>query len=167
MQKQRDKIIKRADMSDLNDVLHIYQSCADWLLQKGLDHWKEWYTEKRLKDYINEKEAYLIKRGGTAVGAIFLSTEPPPYYYKHKPLWKNGSAMAIYMSGLGILPSHHGKGLAVKLLNFAEETAKEKGASYVRFDTWALDGRLVEFYQKGGYTFLGRDGTNNFFEKQL
>ena len=56
---------------------------------------------------------------------------------------------------LAVLPNHQGKGLARKLMDFAENFAKEKNYDAIRLDTFSQNPRNQKFYSNRGYTNLG------------
>lgn len=163
-------VILKAQPGNWNAVFEILSACADWLSGQGMSHWQGWYTKERVQQKVQESDVYLIYEDNTPVGTISLSTNPPSYYTdSDRNFWSDTNAPAMYVSGLAVLPSKHGKGLATSLLNFAEEKAREKGIRYIRFDTVSHHKELTVFYLKRGYRItgkrMGRSGELSFFEK--
>lgn len=165
--------IVRANSSNCNEVFDILSSGADWLSQRGMNHWKGAYTKEKIEKRIKEKEVYLIYDKEKAIGTITLDTFPPFYHLDtEKSFWDDSNVHAMYIRGLAVLPSYHGKGLAKNLMDFAEEVAKEKDIHTIRLTAVAHYKELTEFYLKRGYNIVEkRVGKNyyesNFFEKNI
>jgi len=144
-------LILKATASDLEVVLHILSSCADWLSQQGMNHWNGAHTKERVMKRLQDNAVYLISDNGIPIGTITLSSNPPFYYnYTDDKFWKEPDASAIYISGLAVLPSHHGRGFATDLLSFAEDRTRESDIHY----------KVV------GKRLTGNT-ESNFFEKEL
>ena len=56
----------------------------------------------------------------------------------------------IYVSG-----EHHGKKIGKQLLNFAIDTAKEKGFNYVWLGVWEHNNKAIGFYEHAGFEVFG------------
>lgn len=56
----------------------------------------------------------------------------------------------IYVSA-----EHHGKKIGHKLLNFALQTAKDKGLNFVWLGVWEHNHKALSFYEKHGFTTFG------------
>lgn len=137
-----------------------------------MDHWDRAHNERRTRKKIVESDVFLMYDNEAPVGTVTLSSNPPFYYRRSdNEFWENSNSPAIYISGLAILPNHQGKGLASKLLDFAEETTREKGIKYVRFDAVVHYENLTKFYLKRGYKIVGGRLTgkveSDFFEKKI
>jgi len=159
----------KAQEEDVLKVRHILVTAAQWLSSQGMDHWLPWHSEERVRHRIKTKEVYLLTDD---IGTITLS-DRAPFYYKpdDDAFFQEPAAPALYISGLAVLPSHHGQGLASRLLSFAEETAIDRGISFIRFDAVAYYQKLTKFYVDRGYTLVGNriagKEESNFFEKHL
>ena len=104
----------------------------DGCRKRALDM-KNDFTSQRFEEYVweeNGRAAALLSLGKTE------DTDKPGAY----ELWR------IY-----IAPEMQGKGIGGKLLNFAEEKAKQKG--YTEMLIWAFreNTRAIKFYQKRGF----------------
>jgi GNAT superfamily N-acetyltransferase len=53
------------------------------------------------------------------------------------------------------MPQHQGKGIARKLMDFAEQWAREQKYIAIRLDTFSQNERNQRFYDNRGYTNLG------------
>ncbi|MGD0729102.1 MAG: GNAT family N-acetyltransferase [Candidatus Micrarchaeaceae archaeon] len=165
IQKTKETI-RKANESDWKQLLNIYQSCANWLSSRGYDHWQGAYNEEKVKKRLKEMEVYFLYEKEIPVGTVSLSAKPAGYYKEsYHGFWEDKSAKAIYIRGLAVLPSHHSKGFAVQLMDFAEKHIKESGIHYIRFDALRADDKLTQFYLNRHYKLVGQSEDHNFYEK--
>ncbi len=180
--KKSSKIIK-AKINDWKKVLNVLVVCGNWLIAKGMYNWqdpktkKSVWTKERVKVRILEKEVYLIYANKKPVGTVTLSMEPSFYYEESdKDFWQDRKARAIYLSGLAVLPLEHHKGLATKLIEFAEVRTQKRRIKFIRFDTPVFYEKymkwFIDFYLELGYRIVGQRKTpgghdSYFFEKFL
>lgn len=167
-----NSFVKKAELSNAKEVLHILSSCTKWLLDQGMDHWVGAHDLEKVKKRIREKEVYLLYEKQEPIATITLSSNPAFYYKEEdKNFWKNLNAISIYLSGLAVLPKYQEKGCASKLLAFAEKIAIERKTKYVRFDAVCHYKGLIDFYINRAYKIKGQRLTGKtqsyFFEKEL
>ncbi len=61
-----------------------------------------------------------------------------------------------YLQSLIVASAFRGRGIGERLLNAAEQWAKERGASELRLETWEHESSPLGFYQEQGYRTLRR-----------
>lgn len=145
----------RASSSDVDEIWTIISSNADWLAAKGLNHWKIYYTREKIEKKINLENVYLVQINGESVGTLTLDTSKTHYPPEVLNQFAEPVEDAIYVTALGILPESHGQGIASKLMEFVDRTARDQGIKYVRFDCREDDTLLVNFYNRRGYNKVG------------
>jgi GNAT superfamily N-acetyltransferase len=68
-------------------------------------------------------------------------------------------------------PSHHGRGIAKKMMSVAERLATDLGCGSMRLDAFTLNPEALRLYQSLGYRDAGavtfRKGVFRCFEKRL
>jgi len=67
----------------------------------------------------------------------------------------NDSDRNIVVHRLAVSPHHQGKGIARKIMDFAERWAAENNFDAIRLDTFSQNPRNQKFYKNRGYTELG------------
>lgn len=70
-----------------------------------------------------------------------------------------------HIRGMAVLPSHHGQGVAAKLLHAVEAGLNAQGATRITLNTTAPLQRAMRFYERHGYQRTGR--TRDFFGMTL
>lgn len=154
-------MIRRAKISEIPDILTITKACALHMIQNGILQWNEHYpSESAFQNDIERGELYVLEIEGQIIGSIVISTFMDAEYYPIK--WLTPNENNVYIHRLSILPRHQGQGYAQKLMDFAENYARENGYASVRLDTFSQNKRNQRFYEKRGYRKL----EDIFFPKQ-
>ena len=121
-----------------------------------MNHWDKYYTKKLVEKKIKTQEVYLAFSQGSLVGTITLDTSPVSYYEERDiASFADPEARALYVTALAVLPEHQGKGVASKLMEFAETQGKKREIGFIRFDCRASYTDLINFYTKRGYQRTG------------
>lgn len=154
-------MIRRAKISEIPDILTITRACAQKMQENGIFQWNEHYPSKEafLKD-IDREELFVIEENNIVQGTIVISTLMDEEYEPIEWLTPNGNS--TYIHRLSVHPDLQGKGLAQKMMDFAENHAREHRFVSVRLDTFSQNKRNQRFYEQRGYQKLG----DIYFPKQ-
>ena len=146
-------VIKNAEKIDLYQLYTITKSCAIDMIAREIFQWDEKYPsiDILLKD-IELGQIWKLEEGGTIIGIIVLTEIEDEAYKNVKWLTNNGNS--LYVHRLAVYPKFQGLGYAQKLMNFAEEYAKENNYSSIRLDTFSKNIRNQKFYKNRNYTKL-------------
>ncbi len=146
--------IKKAVNADITQICSIAKSCMRHMIEKGIFQWDEQYPSKEVfRNDIKLQQIWIIKDSNTIIGIIVL-TEIENIEYKNIE-WLTKNTKNLYVHRLAVHPTFQGKGYAQKLMDFAENYAKENNFKSVRLDTFSQNQRNQEFYEKRNYTKLG------------
>lgn len=148
-------MIKPALTEDLAEIKRLTERCAQAMADKGIYQWNEHYPSKeKLAADIKKKELYKLTNAENEImGIIVLSTEMDSEYVPIKWLTKNENN--IYVHRLATDPIFWGLGNGKKLMDFAEDFAKNHNYNSVRLDTFSQNKRNHRFYESRGYKRLG------------
>ena len=154
-------MIRKATTTDIDVILDITKACANHMISKGIFQWNESYPNRSAfeNDVIRE-ELFVIEIDQLIVGCIVNSNLMDEEYIPIE--WLTPSLNNAYIHRLAIHPNHQGKGLAIKLMDFAENFAAENGYCSIRLDTFSQNLKNQNFYEQRGYKRLG----NIFFLEQ-
>jgi ribosomal protein S18 acetylase RimI-like enzyme len=163
-------LIDKVGISELSEALKIYHSCVCQHKKSGFNQWDESYPSKEvverdiLKGYLFGAYAE-----GALVGLIAITKDEPKEYKKVD--WKERSSFLI-IHRLCVNELFLRKGIANKLMTFAEKLAKNQNYLSIRLDTFSLNKGAVFFYEKIGYSKVGyvnfpkrKDADYTCFEK--
>lgn len=145
--------IRLAVAPDIDRVVEITRACNLFMRSQGIFQWTDKYPSKNsfLND-LKREELYVLEEKNQIIGCIVISTFMDEVYRPVKWLTKNTSH--IYIHRIAIHPENQGKGNAQKLMNYAEDYAREKAFVSVRLDTFSQNPRNMRFYETRGYERL-------------
>ena len=169
-----------ATEKDLNDCFQVIDECSEWLAERGMTHWRDYYDKEKVLSKIESKDFdfYLMRNSsGNPVATITLGTIPPEYYrvneenVNHMAKFSEPDQAAIYGTALGVRPEYQGSGYGKMLISFMEEETKKRGIKFIRFDARGDYTELISLYKKLGYKIIGEipdtDSHYYLFEKEV
>ncbi|MFD2616313.1 GNAT family N-acetyltransferase [Terrilactibacillus laevilacticus] len=161
----------KAKLSESEAIFSMYEQAVKIMKDQGIDQWDEKYpSHDQLVEDIENEELYVYTEDDTYLAAIVLNedhdkeTEKIPWNYTDGP--------SLIIHRLVVHPEARGKGLAKKLLAFAEDFAHEHGYNQIRLDTYKINVGAVKLYEKTGYELrgemdLGKEHPFVCFEKNM
>ena len=154
-------MIKKAEISDLNQLLEITKSCAKHMIDKEIYQWNESYPSKEvLQNDLVLQQLWKLELNHKIIGLVVLTDIEDAEYNEVKWLTKNHQN--LYIHRLAVDPQFQGKGYAQKLMDFAENYALKNNYISIRLDTFSQNKRNQQFYKQQNYKQLG----DIYFPKQ-
>lgn len=154
-------IITKPIKEDIPELLIVTKACAQAMIANGIYQWNENYPSyEAFEKDIDLDQLWVLKDADTIIGSVVVSEKIDDEYKVIE--WLTPNAKNIYIHRLAIHPNQQGKGLAQKLMDFAEAYAKTNDFVSVRLDTFSVNKRNNAFYKKRGYQKLG----DVYFPKQ-
>lgn len=146
---------------DISELMIVTKACAKEMIANGIYQWNEDYPSyEAFEKDIELGQLWVLKEENNIIGSVVISDIIDEEYKVIE--WLTPNTKNIYIHRLAIHPNFQGKGLAQKLMDFAEGYAKDNGFMSVRLDTFSVNERNNTFYQKRGYQKLG----DVYFPKQ-
>jgi len=153
--------ITKPTKRDIPELLIVTKACAKAMIASGIYQWNEDYpSNNAFEKDIELGQLWVLKESDTIIGSVVISDIMDEEYKAVE--WLTTNAKNVYIHRLAIHPNYQGKGLAQKLMDFAETYAKENDFISVRLDTFSINKRNNIFYIKRGYQKLG----DVYFPKQ-
>ena len=147
-------MIRLAKKEEILQLLAITRACAENMISRNIFQWNDEYPSRTVfKEDVLRKELYVLTFEEKIIGCIVLTTKMDKEYLPVK--WLSPNKNNLYIHRLAIHPSFQGKGLAQKLMDFAEDFAIKNNYSSIRLDTFSKNGRNQKFYELRGYKRLG------------
>tara|TARA_B100001175_G_scaffold301379_1_gene294431 strand:- start:212 stop:715 length:504 start_codon:yes stop_codon:yes gene_type:complete len=147
-------IIRKAIISDLNDIMKMYNSCVSGMIKNGIDQWDESYPNFKIISKDLKLGTYFVAElNNQIVGGINIDQEQDPTYLNI--LWKDRSNQFLVVHRLAVKEENWGFGVGKRLMNYAENLVKEKGLSSIRLDTYSGNPKAMDFYIRLRYSELG------------
>ncbi|SHG29032.1 Ribosomal protein S18 acetylase RimI [Salegentibacter echinorum] len=147
-------MIRKAIREDLPAIKSLTEACAKALQAKNIFQWNENYpSREKLAADIRKNELYLWEEDKRIVSIMVLtSTMASVYNDVH---WFTPNKNNLYVHRLATHPEYWGEGYARKMMDFAEETAKQNNCASIRLDTFSKNKRNLKFYEARGYDRSG------------
>jgi GNAT superfamily N-acetyltransferase len=160
--------IKQAGPSDLDTIINMLEEAASWLASRGIDQWMPGsFLGPRydsIDDQVNRGEIYLAILDGMPAGTLTLQWED-------KKFWGDVPDDAAYVHRIAIRRVYAGKGLGLRLLQWAESTAATAGKTCLRLDCMAENAALCEYYERAGFgdrgEIRGKGWRGRLYEKRI
>lgn len=148
-------MISNGKPEELNSILELTRACGRHMRENGIDQWDENYPDiDSLRRDIESKTLFAYRENDEVIGIVVLNETQDPEYAEIN--WSTReSDRNIVVHRLAVSPDHQGKGIARKIMDFAEEWAKENDFDAIRLDTFSQNPRNQRFYKNRGYTELG------------
>lgn len=138
-------VIRKATLSDLDQLLALIQSTAMQHIDKNVYQWNDPCDINELREEINKGEVFLLLEKNRLVGTY--SIRRPDHFY---PVQIEKS---YYLYRLVIHPFYQDKDMAKHIFKHVRKRYNRKQP--VLLDCWAGNEKLFEFYRKHECNFLG------------
>ncbi|HWR38899.1 MAG TPA: GNAT family N-acetyltransferase [Patescibacteria group bacterium] len=147
--------IKLAMLHDAEGIVNLIQACILDMESKNIFQWNEHYPNRDVvTEDIQQRTLFLIKNDDDYIGMITINEDQPAEYSKIEWLEETGRNLIIHR--LAVHPNWQGKGIAMNLMDFAEEYAKKKDYQSVKLDAYTANPKSNKLYEKRGYKKVGQ-----------
>ena len=145
---------KKAENSDLPEVLLLYKSVVKNMIDSGINQWSDEYPNKEvLSADIEKGELILAVSEDKICGAFVMNEFADEDYYKAD--WQYPDLRWCVIHRLCVNPEIHRCGLATKMMEYAETSAKSQGYGSIHLDTFSGNPKALALYHKLGFTDVG------------
>jgi len=119
--------------------------------QNGVIYWNQDYPSRAIPEDLKEQCLYKLVDKGCILGILSLNEKQDKSYAQLSWQFK-GSILVVHR--LAVHPMAQRKGIASKLMNFAEDFARQNKYNAIRLDTYN-QGFMQDFYKKLNYQVAG------------
>lgn len=141
--------------NEVDVILQLTKSCGKHMRAQGIDQWDEDYPDRESIRKDLETETLFAYREGNQILGIVVVNESQDEEYGEIHWSTSEEDKNIVVHRLAVRPDQQGKGIGRKLMDFAEQWAKENNYDAIRLDTYSQNPRNQRFYTNRGYTNLG------------
>lgn len=146
--------IRKARQEEIDVIMELISKCVQVMQAAGSDQWDEGYPNKEvIKLDIEQGTLYVYEEDQAIAGILVLDENEAEEYQTIQ--WKQNQGPHLIMHRLAVHPQIQGKGIATKLIAFAEDYAKRNGYTSIRLDTYAMNTRALQIYPRLGYDHRG------------
>lgn len=141
-------VIKPAQIIDIDVVFKLYDEATDYQKTKFDKTWNG-FERSLIEREINESRLFKILEAGT-VACVFSIA------FSDAMIWgEKDRDSSVYLHRIATNPAFRGKGYVLKIIKWAKKYAYENEINFVRLDTFGDNQRLIDYYVRCGFTFLG------------
>ena len=126
----------------------IMREAARWSIERGEKLWDlESLTDACLAESCQPHEIFVGELAGEPVVTALIQDRDPV-------IWPDdGTALIVHK--LAVRRAYAGRGFANRMLDFAEQHARQQGKTWLRLDTDSSRPKLRAFYETAGFTPVG------------
>ena len=147
-------IIRKANKTDLENIMKMYKSCVKGMLENGIDQWDDTYPNTEIiSEDLNVGTYYVAEIDETIIGGVNIDRNQDDTYLTLD--WEDKSDSFLVVHRLGVKEEFWNKKIGKDLMLFTEKLVIEKGLKSIRLDTYSGNPKAMEFYRRLGYTELG------------
>lgn len=146
--------IVQATENDLPVIGDMFGECKEYLETRGILQWDEKYpNHEYFVNAMKGEELFILKKGVDTLGAMVLDEWQTPEWEGAN--WTEIDGKPLILHSFCVDPSAQGGGYGSKMLQFAEDFAKDNGYAALRLDTYSGNEGAVRFYEKRDYQNTG------------
>lgn len=146
--------ITEAKPEELNEIHQMYRNAKVALEHKGIYQWTDSYPNRQIIEHdIKKGILFVLKNNDIIIGAINISEEQEVEYQTIK--WQFDANKVLVIHRLVVEPEQQRKGYARKLMDFAEQFARQESYTSIRLDAYSDNESVIAFYKKRAYYIRG------------
>lgn len=166
-------MIRKATLNDVEKICQIIGEVIVEMKEYNNDQWDESYpNRKSFEKDIEAQELYVLcdDKNSEIQGVICINSIEAKEYRDIE--WENkGEALVIHR--MAVNPNFRRMGIGTQLIEFAENKAKERAILSIKTDTYSLNIKMRNLFEKnsflnrGSIKFLGKEKDFYCYEKKL
>jgi GNAT superfamily N-acetyltransferase len=140
---------------DLQAVLHLLKAVTKDLQSEGIRQWDRFYPNRFVvKRDLASGSIYGFHDADQIIAAVTIDVTQSNQY--KQIVWKDSAGSPAIIHRLAVHPEAQGKGLGKRLIQFAEQTARQRGHSSIRLDVYSGNPKAIGLYVHFGYEQRGK-----------
>lgn len=145
--------VRLANAADLPALMHLIRHVVPLMRKSGNFQWDDHYPNHTVFEAdLAKQQLWLVVIDGLLAGVAAITEDQEPEYAQ---VGFDLTQRAIVTHRLAVDPAFQGRGVAVALLNQAEQIAIERGIAYLRIDTNSENQVTQTLFPKLGYQYAG------------
>jgi len=149
-------IIRRAVVNDIPGIMALIRQVVPLMNASGNLQWDDRYPNPEIfTSDIAQDKLWVAEISGSIAGVSAITTDQDPEYAE---VGWDLDETAIVTHRLAVSPQFHGQGVAVALMQKAEDEAIRRGIHALRIDTNSMNKATQQLFPKMGYVYAGEIG---------
>ncbi|MEO5942201.1 MAG: GNAT family N-acetyltransferase [Ferruginibacter sp.] len=142
------KIIN-SDPEDIDAIFKLYDEAIKYQKIHFTQHWQG-FDKEMVEKETAEKKQWKVLDADENICCIFATAYTDPFIWEDKD--KDPS---IYLHRIVTNPLCRGKNYMLNIVEWAKCFGKENQKKFIRLDTWGENKKLIDYYIKCGFKFIG------------
>lgn len=141
------QIINSTD-DDLLAIFNLYKAATAFQKTVFYKHWQGFEESLIIKE-ISEGRQFKIMIDDIIVCIFAIA-------FNDETIWgKMDESPSVYIHRIVTHPNYRGNNYVKTIMEWAINFGSVNGKQFVRMDTWGDNQKLIDYYQKCGFTFIG------------
>jgi RimJ/RimL family protein N-acetyltransferase len=140
--------IQNSNINDIDEIFSLYKIATDFQKTRFTVHWPE-FDRKLIETEISENRQWKIVADGR-IACVWATTFNDPQIWEER-----NKDPSVYIHRITTNPDFRGQNLVTQIVEWVTVYAKENEKQFVRMDTVGNNLRLISYYKKCGFDFLG------------
>lgn len=162
--------IRKSRTDEIKEIMRIINNAIKDMESEAIYQWDNIYpTEGVIYKDIAEGNLYVYMSENAICGFAVFNDFQDSEYETVPWIYTIGKSLIIHR--LCVDPKYKGKGIATKLINYAEKLGRDNKYESIRLDSFTENNRACKLYEKNGYEKRGivtfRKGEFFCFEKRI
>lgn len=149
-------IIRKSSVSDINNLLEIFDEARKTIATLGIDQWQNGYPSfEVVNEDISLSRSYAVEIDECVCGTFVLIDDGEPTYNEiFEGEWLgNEDYIAIHRVAISV--KNRGSGISTAIINYASDYAKSLGRTSLRIDTHSGNKVMRRMLEKHGFIHCG------------
>lgn len=163
-------LFQRAELSDLQEVVALFQNAIDNMNKNNILQWDELYPDEEVLRADIEKKEMFVGRYQNRIASVYVLSDEYDAEYDHAD-WQYPEASFIILHRLCVHPDFQNRGIARETMEQLEQQVRESGIETIRLDAFSDNPYALRLYYGLGYHKTGtanwRKGLFYLYEKKL
>lgn len=141
-------MINNSTKADIDEIFRLYKIATDFQKTRFTVHWPE-FELALVENEINEKRQWKLEIDGR-IACVWATTFDDPQ------IWEERNAdPSVYIHRIATNPDFRGQNIVAEIVNWAKDYAAENDKKFIRMDTVGDNTKLIAYYGKCGFEYLG------------
>lgn len=146
--------IRKANLEDIDNIMHMYNSCVRGMIDEGINQWDSTYPNKQIiLNDIKYSTFFVVEIKKEIVAGINIDKNQDFTYKSIK--WHDTSNSFLVVHRLAVKKEYWNKKIGKKLMLFTEELVINNKLNSIRLDTYSGNQKAMNFYSRLGYKNMG------------
>ena len=140
--------IANSTLNDADEILRLYHIATEYQKTQQSVLWPK-FERSLVETEIQEKQQWKIEINKN-IACVFATTFNDPLIWEEK-----NKDPSVYIHRIATNPAYRGSNFVSEIVRWAKHYATENNKKFIRLDTVGENKKLIAYYQKCGFHFLG------------